>query len=418
MKLGSIFRLSMRSLFARLIRFLFVVLIIGVSLSLFSVSLFFVQSSRYNRKACERLFQKDLSYCGIMYAFDADDIAESDDSSNKEKFCEEVEALPEVECLGLSSDFYNNFPQKISDIQAAYREQGQGASGVETTCITPDMMKIIPVEFSEKLEKEQIDSSKYSIILGSAYRSAVQLGECFTMNSHEFQVIGFLDKKQKWAVSELEFRGDVPELTSVFSAEWKVFRIDASGSIYTACIYYALQENADIRSFQDKVEKLAQQYRIEYDLVSIDQNLTEQEKMNKATAQSARLLFCFCIVISVVMILALQISSFYMNKREYGILYATGMSDRDIGKMLLLENAVQFVLAVLIPIPLFLSLFPWLFTQTDAWGLFKTIFYEIYFRYTMPFTVGLAVCLTLIISWISYQIFRSMTPVDLIRADE
>ncbi len=416
MKLRYIFVLALRSLSDRMVRHFFILFMLIACISLFGISLLFVQSYRYNRMSCEKAFPTDLTRTGYFNYFGEE--LEDGEEADIKPFLDALGQMEEITVLGESCILGTNLTEDIFHVQEGYQSASYETTGdVELTFITDGMRKICPWKLSEEMDsdkqKELVDREIMPLYFGAAFRDVVKVGQRISQNGGEYFVAGLLESDQRWVAEEMSWK-EIPEITSLYNTDHMIFFMRPDEEPMSSQQYYVLDDTCDVSVVEQKIQALAKENHVNLDLLSIDTMLKQQEQMNSFAIVLVKRLFLLGMLVSVIVMCSLQISSYYINKREYGIMYVTGMSGRDIFHKLLWENSILFGLALLSTHLLFYAVIP-LYFEYPSWGILQYFIWDIYYVYTLPYILLLSVILAGMVTVIPQLIFQRISPAQLLK---
>lgn len=415
MKIINAIRMALNSMSTRIWSCLGTLIMLVICLSLFSFSVLFYQSSRYNRLSCKGVFSEGIDKTGMIRQ--VNDV----DHEVWEEFYHRLKKLETISVVGESTNLGNDLPQELMDIQKGHQQTYLYAidNSLEMTIVDKDMFDLCPLQVESGIKPSEYKNQegKRGIYLGAAFRDVVSVGDCFQSGDVNYQVAGILEPGQKWLMDDLNC-GNVSDVSNLVSTDYMIFDIKPVevAICSSMCFSVAPEFSFDVTAAQ--IRKLAADYGIDLSVTSIDGMIRGQEVKNQALTENVRQLFFMVFIVTIIIMCCQQIVLYISNRREYGVLYAVGMSGRAISVLLLIENSIKIGLALGITVGVVNLRTRFIYGDSGRWDVMRDMMQELVYHYTLPYTVLMAMGVFLIATGVPLLIFYHLSPVELIGGKE
>lgn len=183
------------------------------------------------------------------------------------------------------------------------------------------------------------------VLAGAKYQKILKKGDVYTDNDGcRYRICGILPEGFCFP-PELLFGTLVPyenmddKLIALYDTKvnpFNMYTLSASNSIY--CMTDGSEETLE------RIEKLAKECFIHIKAENIDQTINEYKQQEKTYLQTTILFTGITVLSAFLAMLASSIIHIILEKQEYGVLYANGVSRWDSFRLIALDNGVcQFV---------------------------------------------------------------------------
>lgn len=316
--------------------FLILLLLIAVCL-LIGISLLVMNFKSYDELEIKKLC--DVEQVGHIFLKDRVEL------EKETEFYNSIKALPYVDCIG---EFVNVGSQEkepvIARMQDAhhYTSAYDGTDLIEMTCMDRKMLQIFDLR-----GKYENTEQKEGIILGYRYREMFQDQSVLECDGEAVPILGFTEKGSKWLSADAgtDF---MPEISALVDTGYMCFFIIDEEQRMTDASWFRLRDAGDYRKFTVEVEKLAEEQDIPVSIYPMTEYIRlEAERNGKIFAELSRYAQVAMGVIILFLIL-IKLYSFWRNKKQYGVFYASGMTGRKIIASIWMENCAIFYTAWLI----------------------------------------------------------------------
>lgn len=292
----------------------------------------------------------------------------------------------------------------------------------EAVYVTPGLEQLCKLELlkGEKDFQNQIKNGIIPILVGYSYREVAPVGTVLTNKetNRKYQVTGILKKGERWY-------GDVDAVGSdTVCLDYKMIvcrtqdEIQQSEDIMvTLCTisssYILLEKDADKISVKSSISEKAKELGLSVSAITMREVLNEYAESYKKSLDTSIFMAAIFILFSVISISSATLVSILLEKSEYGIMYANGLSGRDISLKVFFENGYMMFVSVCVA-----YLLRTYFILKSRYGAFSILLRRIHFRLTLPFVILIALMITVIASILPILILRRMKPVELIGGNE
>lgn len=303
-------------------------IMIGISLVLFNVN-------RYDEKTINNMC--DSSQTGYIF-IDENEGYESELKLYQELAkCEEVDSVAEVINLGADLGV-------INELQAGhqYTPEYEATSCTEVTTVDRAIFDI----FSMKIDwKEDNKQSKDGVILGDGYRKDIGEDTTIRVGDQKIPILGYIHAGEKWISGDVQYPNGQCEITSLVDTSYMVFTLKQDDTLYSCSFYYTIKDGVSKKEFKDKAKELAKQNNCTISVSFMDEYIKNQTKSNDTILQH---LLKYCMYMTVclfILICILQMFHILIHNREYGVLYASGLTGKQVIATAWVENALMIGLS-------------------------------------------------------------------------
>lgn len=288
--------------------------------------------------------------------------------------------------------------------------------------VTPGLEQLCKLELNEgeKDFQDEIKNGITPVLVGYSYRKVIPVGTVLTNKdtNKKYQVTGILKKGERWY-------GDVDAIGSDTEClDYKMIvcrtqdEIRKSEDIMTTLCtisssYILLNKDADRNLVNDSITAKAKELGVSVSAIPMTKVLDEYAKSYEKNLNTSIFMAVIFILFSVISVSSATLVSILLDKSEYGIMYANGMSGRDISLKIIFENGYMMFVSACIA-----YLFRTYLILKSRYGAFSILLRRIHFRLTLPFVVVIALMITVIASILPIFILRRMKPVELIGGNE
>lgn len=402
-------------LFQKLLQNFLMVILMGVCLALFAASLIYYQSVRYCRTSAEEVLTDGLEGTYILHVSGEQYNTEEGTAFQRELYeSPAIGAVGFFDYWGLSHSCLN----PLKEIQKGHTltEQYEIHNELEVYNISRDVLELCSFELESGTAPEELDLSDESCVymyLGHAYAD-IPVGTVYELNQYgyhvTYEVAGIMQEGQRFLttglerVSSMNVKGyDVLDYTVMFLHD------DPMSSLW----YFSVKDG-NYQEAARAIEEAAEPYGISYYIESLEEKFDELDEENSAFLNITVHMAVFMLVITVVLLCSQQIVNFMNCRREYGILYTTGMTERDILSVLVMETVVKAGAALLIALGVVWLISVGMFERDSQTSY---ILKDILTGRVYPVLVLLAVLLGVVSVFIPAAAMHRNTPIQLMRED-
>lgn len=269
--------------------------------------------------------------------------------------------IKELDCIQSIAGFStgagdNEWRNELKDIQnknkatwknEKYVLQASGSSQfVFTSCIA-GTLELVDLKFQSGgiVKENDKEMGAYYLYLGSDY-SDIEVGTRYYAQEWDCDVIvaGILDKGQFFMSEDMIYDSD--EMTdSVYSTDCMVFQEVPEGRESETAIMFTVSTGYSMEEAIEEVKKVLKEFELPFLTFSLKEGFeTGEEKFNDMFGIIKELMAMVSLTIITIQS-CVCISNYLGKKRYYGVLYSNGANNKDIIKILLVENLIIFASA-------------------------------------------------------------------------
>ncbi len=186
------------------------------------------------------------------------------------------------------------------------------------------------------------------VLVGYNFRKIFTVGEVYTDNISkcQYRIAGFLPKgfrlpPEMPLYSELYIDAD-DGMAAIYD---KRLDPDHMQTLNARNSMYFISDGSD--QVREQVNLLAEACGLHVKICTIEEMISEYKDENKESIAITFLFTGIAVLAGFIAIVSSSIIRILLNKQEYGILYANGVSFADTFKMIMLDNAVKLLTALL-----------------------------------------------------------------------
>lgn len=337
-KLRCTWHITCDMLFGKLLKNFLILLLLIAAWLLIGVSLLVLNFKYYDELEIKKLC--DVEQVGHIYLKDGGGL------EKETTFYNSVKALSYVDCIG---DFVNiGFQEKepvIARMQDShhYTSAYDGTDLIEMTIMDRKMLRI----FDLRGEYENTEQ-KEGIILGYQYREKYQHQSVLEYDGEAVPILGFTEKDSKW-LSDIVGTNFMPDISALVDTGYMCFYIiDGEERMGTGAGWFRLQDAGDYQKFTEEVEKLAEEQDIPVSIYPMTEYIRLEAERNEKIFAELSYYAQVTMGIIILFLILVKLYSFWRNKRQYGVFYASGMTGRKIIASIWMENCAIFYTALFI----------------------------------------------------------------------
>jgi ABC-type antimicrobial peptide transport system permease subunit len=177
----------------------------------------------------------------------------------------------------------------------------------------------------------------------SSYKR-IKVNNRFQKEKIKFKVIGILKKDSKWLEDiNIEVMNSVIDLDNKFVAIQPYNSEDNMGR----CLCTLKGDNAK-KIFNKDVMKSARDNKLLVKANTVKEEVSNTIKSDIKELKVYIVFAVFIILVSILAISSISTVSLLLRKRDYGIMYANGMSMQDVRKIVITENIVKILVSFIL----------------------------------------------------------------------
>lgn len=336
-KIRCTISITINMILAKLLRNFVILLFLAATFVLIGASLLVLNFKDYDEMELAKLC--DIDKTGYIYFND-----EFESTREQEyQFYDAVRKTDYINCIGDSLISYLEEEKPVISVLQVGQQDGFLPEGaIETTCLDKEMLQIFDMDIEYNGTHELP-----GLILGYEYRDVLKNQKTLRCDGTEYPIIGFTTSKTKWISDEMG-SNSLPDITGLVDTGYMCFHIDEAGERMTDGSWFQLSDAGDYDLFKKEAEKLAKEYHVPAVICSLRDYIKLEEERNEAVFTELAAYAQKAIVVIIVFLILIKLYSFWGNKRQYGIMYSSGMTAGRITATLWAENIILFFLAMIV----------------------------------------------------------------------
>lgn len=224
----------------------------------------------------------------------------------------------------------------------------------------------------------QYDPEEYTpVYLGYEYRSIVEPGTILGTNSSGTYIVAGILEPGMLMPKDLNSL-DVTDAAFFYSTDYGVLLVEEGVSTVETIF---IEKGYSFPEVQDAIQAAEKAEGISVRIVSLEALLDSYDLMLKPVNRYMQQMVLVVGLTVCILFTCYQTVSIIARKSDYGILYANGATTRDLVSIILIENLIKLLIALIIMIPVFLllvqkvyalwaadqAMIQWIFWQKIVW---------------------------------------------------
>lgn len=416
MKIQTMCKFALDSIAKSYKKFLISVLLCVCSFVLIGVVGYAFDVTQYGRKSIESLLADGIERTGIIQINQ-----DASESAAIMHFSEQAYRSKEIKAIG---DFgYGGNGSRLKQllkIQNTYGNphQGYGEDQLECLYIQYNLIGAFRFDLLEGVKPEELSFGKNEIALylGNHFKE-VPIGTKYEIKDesgqirYTYKVAGVLKKGAKWLEEENLYQAETLKVSNLVPLDNLVVMVmnDDYGTYHWA---YSLEDGFSFAQGEEKLRELAKECGIEISLGTVSGTMKEVQSNNKTIINYVLELFIMVCLVTFVVLVCIQLVNILNDLKEYGILYANGMSVKELMNILFLENVIKVLLSFLLSLAICYMLLQKCFPVYSEYVLVQA--QDIFLKMTSWKMALVAIVLMVSSSIIPMRTLSKMQPVEMI----
>ncbi|MBR4732128.1 MAG: hypothetical protein IK081_05095 [Lachnospiraceae bacterium] len=347
-----VLRIALRHIIRPQNRFLFSVLMIGISIFCVGYYRLFLNDYEIVKRECNAVLTSGMAGTGLMRMLDYD---------KKEALQLKKEAMASGKIKGIGTWVFggkiwevdlakiqHTFPDVFPDGGGIYRDDIVMSCFIDRTAL-----EICNLQFSRQVdipEEKWKNPDWQGIYLGAEFKN-IPLGTVYVETSKgghqkEYEVIGFLEKGQHILADEVKTLGEGNGSQSIVCLDGLVMIVMepgvTDGNKDTAWIFN-VSEGVGLDEARSFLEKRAKELNLSVDFASLQDGFVLQKIYNRDVEMVDRELYRTLLIVCLIVNLCIIIMRIISNKQIMGIYIAFGMTKTDVIRVWLFQIMAEFV---------------------------------------------------------------------------
>ncbi len=392
----------------------------GIAMYFFSFLLLMVvilicrMSGSFTGDICKTL-NRDISDVGYIY-LSADDYNDLTDFVSALDTQDYLEYYGTVETCGM--DYYNGEKAgEIKEIQSTHKRDSGSMSDdyIEMIDISVSLFGLYDIKFYDGyMETEDVISQGYiPVYAGCKYRKILNTGDVLECdNGGKYMIAGFIKSGQTLPIDDA-YAMDSYYTNVVTSLDYAFIDVCEYVSYYE--IYFCAKEGYEFDDVKYRLNLLAERENVsEMGIYNIGAIAEATDDSTKSVRKYLLELFLIAGIFTCVILVCYACMNMIAEKHEFAIMYANGFNNRDIICIILIEQIVKILVAVLISLPVVVVLANMYF---EAVYESKRILNEIIFKDCLIGVLLMGVLVTVISMIYPVKFINKKTPGSLMKEE-
>ncbi len=345
------------------------------------------------------------------------------------RFCREASKSNEIKAIGgfvYGGVDYGEL-EELAKVQERYgttlATRSDTGRYVEVLVMNETLLPMGKLPLAKGTEITNIPDEDYHLLyiyLGSNF-SHIPIGTTYDIKDGagrmflRYCVKGILQKGTRWMAESALFRTETLNAITTVPLDNMVVcisREDAS----SLTMAYSLSHETSFEQAERKLKEVADKHGLTIHLGTARATFDEIAKANSKVTTYAMQLFGMIMVTTFIVMMCTQLAGILNQLSEYGTLYANGASTKDLLAVLLVENVIKVVAALLLAC-ITCHFFSMASTAHSTPSV-RDMYLEILHRYTYIKMASVGAAFTICLSAVPMAIVRRMKPNTLLGGNE
>ncbi len=430
MEIGKILGLAKDEIVNKFIQFLFMTLIFGIGIFLFGCSIFLYSSSSFYRDVSnESLSHRNKG----TYYFSLPVLTTKHYMGNKidSDFYEKIKRIDGIENCGYFEFGTIDGLDEIKNIQkkTPYRSEQDGLQYMFANYQATGMLNI-RLENGGEIEKPKNRGTEYiylgyklkSIPIGSEYYyDKYVLDDEGALSQVKTKVIvkGYIEKGCNVVNSNVIYRNKILN-TNYYCMDYLPLlvtnddHLDVYDDIY---LFYNIKQGFSNQEIKDKINEIAYENGITLVYSDFEEAFHSREsKKMRLYSYLSQLAFVILVTVAILQI-CMQSISIITNSKKYGIMYANGVTKKDLRWIIISQSFIKYIFSICIVIFGAAGLYYFIKPETNDMLMVSNYIYCIK-HFVLLKTFVISVVVMAIGTAVPLYIINRMQPVELIKSGQ
>lgn len=419
MRNSEILKRAWKNIVKERIRLLMSFLFLLLTFLTLGASRMFFAAQTWGMKECENVLARGIDGTGTLR------LVNFPPNADEELFLERAIDSEIIEAIGnfsgtLGKSGTDILPE-LTKIQHTFPNMDPSYRYLQMCSTTRWALGLCKLQFRERAEvpeEKWSDHNWTGLYLGSSFRD-VPLGTVYRYETYdgtvrEYEVIGLLERDQRLLNLMVFYHCDEAGYASSKLLDDLVLFVAGShkGAWLSGSCGYIPAEGVSLEEAENYLKDLADELEVPIEFEKMKDGFQktklEDEMITRILKKLSFVLVACCFLINA----GTLILQFQARKKEFGILYAFGCSERDICKIFLAENGIKMALAFLISFCGIYSVAQQFFTTDEnaTWVLGYVMRTDL-----LPYMLLVAIAFTMIFALIPITMLLQARPAGLMK---
>ena len=390
---------------------LFLVAVFTISFLSIGVVIYYNQLNSTSIDICNDVFKKGLKGTGIIYC---DDIDKMETFRHIEQ---ELNEIPEIETVSGISDRFSfkllNPTGKIEKDILSHQKDRKGIA-IGGTAINYSGWDLCNIQLAVGTDPyaSNLAEDEIALYLGNGFKG-IEVGTIIpTQSDKKLKVCGILETNQKFIDTSVWTANNYQEEIYQDMEYGRIFVFPDSMTTagYDMLTFFSVTDEKQMQNACNEVYKVYEKNNSKVTVGNLYDILARMSVYNMRKIRLAKVLSYFVMISIVIITTCTLISEIFMNRGEYGVFYANGMTYGQLSFVIILKNILVLVLSGILAFTL-----AFVVLQT---GLLEGIDTEVLWKHTLIKAIVselIVVCCGISVPLIY---LKSLRPAELIGGNE
>ncbi len=305
-------------------------------------------------------------------------------------------------------DMQNSRKKRIGELENGYAESIYMSIGTWDLFNFQLINGYIPKEAYKKLTCSKRDNLIY---LGYGCRDIADIGDIIRLegSNMDYLVAGFLERGQTMPIDELVYMGKF-DLYATTPLDYEAIIVQ-NEMISGWSIFFSIDDDYSFDDVRYRLQLIGDYSNVDVTVYNIGEITLEAEQYMTPIKKYLWQLFYIIGVTACIVLACFQVINVLTRKSDYGILYSCGLDTGDLLYIVLFENAIKILIALMIEIPSFIYAVNCIIGNIESaeYNIIKTVL----FNNVVAYTVIVGIILTVLSSIIPIILLSRYKPVEL-----
>ncbi len=413
------FRLAIYMEFQNGRRTLCVIALVAACMLLFLYSILMEYASEYHRLSADKIFTEGVERTGVIMIETAQGVEQMETVTEELRKLPCIKSIAQSVVTGISVREYEQYPNG-----GLLLEQADENGNISAVSVSRDAANVCHMELLWGTPPEELPIEEEGVItgyiyLGYDYRDIPlgEVGERVLLDGTKYRMViaGVLQKGQKWMPQNAYAAHGLGYTSLSDYVETDSSLIVYSGKISAYPVFFNFTEEYTFEEVKNAGMEVANKYGVELSLASCAEKYKIVHAERRVILDALKECLILMVLTACSLILCIQITEFYQNKRQYGLFYALGMTGEDVEHIVVWRKLCETAFAALLSYLLMFILAQRLFW---AGSNAQKVISEVLTIYCLPRLFIFSIVVVVISAGVSIIFMRRYMPTELLTREE
>lgn len=397
------------------------ILLCILSLLLTAVLFLLSDMNANRREQLERCFRMESSQIGYIKNF-------SENELDDEKYLElvrSIDGIAPVAVYDTSHLWTVDFVSDLAEFQRGHKPRGEFnmpgiEGGLDIFEVNAAGWSMLDLELYQGIGldefREQYDMKEYvPVYLGYEYRRIVEAGTVLGTDymGITYIIAGILKPGMRMP-KDLDNLNET-DAAFAYPMDYGVLKVEPDFGLSTHMLTIFAEEGVSFQEVQERIQTAAEEAGIFVEIASLEAIFDSYDRMQRPVNRYMLQMVLVVGLTVCILFTCYQTISIITRRSEYGILYANGATTRDLVAIILIENLVKLLIALIIMIPVFLLLVQKAYA---FWSLDQSVISQLFWSRIIWKILSAGLGMVLLSSLLPVYTLTHYTPVSLIGGEQ